>query len=214
MKIKKKNFLHIYAIPAVILFFNLLYKTKVTGRRHIPRDRPFIIMSNHHSHIDAFLVGYGGFPRAFGPIFYPADAKLWKSIVFRILLNGFNTIPIFKKQSGEKHATNVVKFMREVVRAKQNLIYFPEGARSKDGKLQKGKLGTGWLAHETRVPIIPCALKNTDIAMPVRKGFSFGGGPRRIKLAIKFGPQIDLSEFYKLERSPETSKLITERIMV
>ncbi|MHA1169442.1 MAG: lysophospholipid acyltransferase family protein, partial [Candidatus Hodarchaeales archaeon] len=173
----------------------------------------FIIMSNHHSHLDSFLVAYGAFPRAFRPFFFPADVKLWKSFLFRIMLVGFNTIPIFKKQSGEKHATTVVRLMTEVVRSKENLIYFPEGARSKDGKLQKGKIGTGWLVHETRVPAIPCALKNTTKAMPVGKGFSFGGGPRRIQLSVKFGPQVDLREFYHLERSPETSKLITERIM-
>ncbi len=49
--------------------------------------------------------------------------------------------------------------------------------------------------------------------MPVRKGIYLGGGPRRIELSIKFGPPVELEEYYRREKSPETSKLITEKIM-
>lgn len=202
-----------YAIPFTYFLYNVLFKSKVYGKHHVPRKGPFIIASNHHSHLDAFFVAYCCLPRVIRPFFSPADVKLWKSPVFKVLLTGFNSIPIFKLKSGEKHATNVVRYMVEIIRSGENIIYFPEGARSKDGKLQEGKIGTGWLAHETRVPIIPCALKNTDIGMPVRKGIYLGGGPRRIQLSLKFGPPVELKEYYRREKSSETSKLITTKIM-
>jgi len=214
MKIKQKKFLHAYAIPFTMFLYNLMFKSNIIGKKHIPRKGPFIIMSNHLSHLDVFFVAYGCFPEVIRPFYAPADAKLWKSPMFKTLLQGFNSIPIFKHESGEKHAENVIKYMIEVVRSGENIIYFPEGARSKDGKLQKGKIGTGWLAHATRVPIIPCVLKNTDIAMPVRKGIYLGRGPRSIELTLKFGPPVELNEYYQLEKNPETSKLITDRIML
>ncbi|MHA2297274.1 MAG: lysophospholipid acyltransferase family protein [Candidatus Hodarchaeales archaeon] len=213
MKIRRKVFLHVYALPIAPTIFNVLYKIKIIDKHHVPRKGPFIIMSNHLSHFDAFFVAVCCLPRVIRPFFAPADAKLWKSPIFKVLLEGFNAIPIFKLKSGEKHASNVVKYMIEVIRSGENIIYFPEGARSKDGKLQKGKIGTGWLAHETKVPIIPCALKNTDLAMPVGRGINLGGGPRRMKLLMKFGPPVNLKEYYKLEKGPEPSRLITDMIM-
>jgi 1-acyl-sn-glycerol-3-phosphate acyltransferase len=166
-------------------------------------------MTNHLSHMDAFLVGLAAFPRFYKPFFYPADAKLWKLPWFRPILAGMNCIPIFK---GSK-STDVIKYHIAIVKKGGSVSYFPEGARSKDGNLQLGKLGAGWLAHSTKALIIPCAIKNTNIAMPVGKPLTLGGGPRKISLKVKFGSPLDLREFYRLKSSKVTSQKISDFIM-
>ena len=213
VKIKTKYFLHLYAIPILLFFFYVFYKIKIIGKENVPakgrNNNGIIIMTNHLSHLDAFFVGLAAFPRFYRPFFYPADAKLWNLPFFKPILAGMNTIPIFK---GSK-SIDVVKYHILIVRNGGSVSYFPEGARSKDGKLQTGKLGAGWIAHATKALIIPCAVKNTDIAMPVGKAFTLGGGPKRITLIAKFGPPLDLRRFYALARSKETSQKISDFIM-
>jgi 1-acyl-sn-glycerol-3-phosphate acyltransferase len=212
-KIRIKIMLHLYAIPILLSFFHACYHMKVQGKRNVPARGPdnkgIIIMSNHLSLLDPFFVGLSVFPRFYKPFFYPADAKLWKLPLFRPILHGMNCIPVFK---GSK-SLDIVKYNIAVVRGGGSVVYFPEGARTKDGKLQPGKLGAGLLAHATKTLVIPCAIKNTAITMPVGKSFTLGGGPRRLVLKAKFGSPLDLRRFYKLTSSKVTSQTISDFIM-
>ncbi|MFX0084167.1 MAG: lysophospholipid acyltransferase family protein [Candidatus Hodarchaeota archaeon] len=212
-KFRVKIMLHLYAIPILLFFFHVFYRLEIIGRENIPArgygKKGIIIMTNHRSHLDPFFVGLSAFPNFYKPFFYPADAKLWKLPLFRPILHGMNCIPIFK---GSKR-TDVVKFHIAVIKGGGSVVYFPEGARTKDGKLQPGKLGAGWLAHATKALVIPCAVKNTDLAMPVGKPFTFGGGPKRLTLKAKFGPPVDLRRFYSLPSSKETSQKISDYLM-
>ena len=213
-KIRVKIMLHLYAIPILLSFFHICYRIKVLGREHVPAKgwdgKGIIIMANHLSHLDPFLIGLTAFPRFYKPFFYPADAKLWNLPFFRPILHGMNCFPVFK---GSKRM-DIIKYHIVLVNRGGSVCYFPEGARSKDGKLQPGKLGAGLIAHSTRALVIPCAVKNTDIAMPVGKPFTLGGGPRRITLKVKFGAPLNLRQYYKLPSSKETSQKISDRIMV
>lgn len=212
-KIRIKIMLHSYAIPILLSFFHACYRMEVQGKQNVPARGPdkkgIIIMSNHLSLLDPFFIGLSVFPRFYKPFFYPADAKLWKLPFFRPILHGMNCIPVFK---GSKRL-DIVKYNIAVVRGGGSVVYFPEGARTKDGKLQPGKLGAGLLAHETKTMVIPCAVKNTAIAMPVGRSFTLGGGPRRLVLKVKFGPPLDLNRFYKLPSRKETSQAISDFIM-
>ncbi len=212
-KVQIKIMLHLYAIPILLFFFHTCYRIKVWGKKNVPAkgwdDKGIIIMANHRSHLDPFLIGLTAFPRFYKPFFYPADAKLWKLPFFRPILHGMNCFPVFK---GSK-SMDIIKYHIVLIKAGGSVCYFPEGARTKDGKLQPGKLGAGLIAHSTRSLVIPCAVKNTDIAMPVGKFFTLGGGPRKITLKVKFGPPLDLRQFYKLSSSKETSQTISDHIM-
>ncbi len=212
-KIRVKYMLHLYAIPILLAFFHICYRIKVWGKKYVPAkgwgDKGIIIMSNHRSHLDPFLVGIAAFPRFYRPFFYPADAKLWKLPFFRPILHGMNCFPVFK---GSKRM-DVIKYHIAVINNGGSVSYFPEGARTKDGKLQPGKVGAGWIAHSTRALVIPCAVMNTDIAMPVGKPFTLGSGLRRITLKVKFGRPLDLRRYYKLPSSKETSQKISDLIM-
>lgn len=213
-KIRVKIMLHLYAIPILFAFFHLCYRIKVWGKQYVPArgwdNKGIIIMSNHRSHLDPFLVGWAAFPRFYKPFFYPADAKLWKLPLFRPILHGMNCFPVFK---GSKKM-DIIKYHIAIVKNGGSVCYFPEGARTKDGKLQPGKLGAGLIAHSTRALVIPCGVQNTDIAMPVGRPITLGDGPRKITLKVKFGPPLDLKKFYKLPSSKDTSQQISDYIMV
>ena len=211
--IKKKYFFQIYAATFLIIFFNVFYRIKKIDNHNVPNRGPFIIMGNHVSHLDVFVMAYGAFPRFIAPFFGPADARLWKSRIFGIILSGINSIPIFKDSKDD----TVVKYMIDVVRSGHQLLFFPEGARKKppyDGKVEKGKLGTGWIAHALpNIPIIPCAIKNTEIAMPAWKGLTLGGGLRKIEFIVKYGKPIDLHEYIHLPSNRSTSEKVTRKII-
>ena len=92
-KLQTKWKLHIYAIPTLLSLFHVMYKTKVINRKYVPKRGPFIIMSNHRSHMDEFFIGFSAFPTFFRPFYYPADVKLWKNPFFKPILEGMNCIP-------------------------------------------------------------------------------------------------------------------------
>ena len=123
--------LHLYAIPILLAFFHLCYNIKVWGKKHVPArgwdNKGIIIMANHRSHLDPFLVGLAAFPRFYKPFFYPADAKLWKLSLFRPILHGMNCFPVFK---GSKKM-DIIKYHIALVKNGGSVCYFPEGARSK-----------------------------------------------------------------------------------
>lgn len=212
-KIKKKYFFQIYAAAFLIIFFNVFYRIKKIDNHNVPIRGPFIIMGNHVSHLDVFVMAYGAFPRFIAPFFGPADARLWKSKIFGVILSGINSIPIFKGSKDDA----VVNYMIEIVRSGHQLLFFPEGARKKppyNGKVEEGKLGTGWIAHTLpNIPIIPCAIKNTEIAMPAWKGLTLGGGLRKIEFIVKYGKPVDLHEFKTRPSNRETSEKVTKKII-
>lgn len=179
------------------------------GKENIPRRGGFIIMSNHLSHLDSFIIGEAVFWRHPWPLFFPADTKLWKNPIFMPIVQNMNTVPVFK---GSKQLS-VVKYAAAVTKKGYSVVYYPEGARTKDGRLQPGKLGAGLLAHVSRAPIIPCFIRNADAAMPVGKGFKIGRGPRDIQLEVTFGKPLNLKKYYSRPVSKETSYLITLEIM-
>ncbi|GAB4282760.1 MAG: lysophospholipid acyltransferase family protein [Opitutales bacterium] len=135
-----------------------LLKGEVAGRHHIPKKGSFLIASNHLSYLD---------PPAIGcllerPIYYFARDTLFKPGFADWLLRSLNSIPV------KRDADSDVKAMREILKLLKSqgegLLFFPEGTRSMDGKLQKAKPGIGMIACKTCVPVIPVRLYGTDHA--------------------------------------------------
>ncbi len=208
-RIKRKNWFHfLFAIP-FIAFYHGFYRVKVEGKENIPRRGGFVIMANHLSHLDSFIIGEAVFWKYPWPLFFPADTKLWKNPIFKPIVQNMNTIPVFK---GSKQLS-MVRYAAAATKLGYSVVYYPEGARTKDGRLQPGKLGSGLLAHISKAPIVPCFIKNAEKAMPVGKGFKIGRGPRDIQLEIIFGRPLNLKKYYDLPVSKETSYMITLEIM-
>jgi len=133
-----------------------------------------------------------------------ARASLFRFPIFGSLLKWLHAIPVNTHGDWREGAKAVLERLdRGAV-----VGIFPEGTRTRNGRLQKGKPGVGWLAYRAKVPVIPAFIHGTYAALP--------RGARMIKftpLRVVFGPPLDLSQYYTGPESRETYERITGAMM-
>lgn len=202
-------FWHPFIRPFVKILNKLGWRYKVEGKKNIPKDTNVIIMPNHVSHFDAFLVG--GYFRT-QKVIGIADEKLFRNKFFGKLAELLNGFPVRK---GTK-STKIVDYAMYRVRSGDSMLWFPEGQRNKkpeSNKLMPGKLGSGKLAHGVKVPIIPAFISGAEFAMPLGRKLTIGKGPRSIRIDVKFGKPVYLDDLRELPESRETSQAAVDRII-
>jgi 1-acyl-sn-glycerol-3-phosphate acyltransferase len=207
----KTNRLLYYILgPLIISISKFAWKFKVEGKENLPKNMHSILMPNHVSHFDSFCTMIPLWPKK--PFHFIADEKLFKNRYFAWFAKQVNVFPIRK---GAKQV-DVVKYAINLVNNGSSLLWYPEGQRHKnpsENKLNPGKLGSGWIATRTKVPIIPVFLHGPEFVMPVGKGVGWGKRPRSITLTIKYGKPVYLDDLRDLPSSKETSKLAVDRIL-
>lgn len=161
--------------PAIRSGFRLGLKATcrptVTGLENVPTEGGFIIASNHLSFFDSVII-QALMPRmvhffAKAEYFTQPGPKGW---VVREFFESVGSIPV---QRGEQ-AASVAALDRlvELIEDGQGVGIYPEGTRSRDGRLYRGRTGVGWLALATGVPVVPVGLMGTEqLQPPGAKGF-------------------------------------------
>ncbi len=197
-------------VPVVSFAMKFGWRIKVEGKNNVPKKGNYVLMPNHISHMDAFLAGVLLAPRSAPNAI--GDEKLFKNKFFRIFAEHLNGFPVRK---GAKNM-NIVNYAASRINSGSSMLWFPEGKRHKKpwiNKCSQGKLGSGMLAHLVKAPIIPAYIGGAEFAMPVGKRITWGRGPRSLQLTLKYGKPVPLDDLRKLPQSPETSKLIVDRII-
>ena len=139
---------------------HLLGRPRVTGLEHVPASGPAIIASNHLSFIDSMYL-----PLVISrPVVFPAKAeyfsargplgRLWASY-----LRATNQLEMDRDDS--RSATATLEAAADILRGGELFGFYPEGTRSPDGRLYRGRSGLGWLALNTGAPVIPVAMFGT-----------------------------------------------------
>jgi 1-acyl-sn-glycerol-3-phosphate acyltransferase len=173
------GFFHYFAFTIHSMWF----RGDVAGTENFPVDGPFLIASNHASHLDPPLVGCH-VPRQMR---FFARKSLWSSRLSSWWLNQVETIPV-ERDSGDVGA---IKRVLQALKEDRAIVLFPEGTRSLDGQLQKAKAGVGLMACKTGVPVVPCRVYGSFQA--------FGKGaaiPRfGTSVSIVFGPPIPARDY-------------------
>ncbi len=162
-------------------FLRLFYRVRVEGREHIPPRGSAILASNHISFCDSFFLPLV-VPRR---VTYVAKAEYfdnWK-VAWFFKANGH--IPLRRGEGADwKRALDAAA---EILDAGGLFGIYPEGTRSKDGRLHRGHTGVAMLAARTGAPVIPIAFIGTDKAQPV--------GAKMMRpfktVTIRIGPPID-----------------------
>jgi 1-acyl-sn-glycerol-3-phosphate acyltransferase len=179
----------------------LLFRPWVEGMENIPTDGPVIIATNHLSFIDSLLVPLA-VPRR---IVYLGKADYfgkWYSWFFRSV----NVIPV-DRSGGEASAAAINAGIAELRKGLAVGIY-PEGTRSPDGKLYRGKTGVARMALTIGCPIVPVAVIGTFEAQPPGKYM-----PRPRKIGIRFGAPIDCSRYLGNEDDRFVLRSVTDELM-
>jgi 1-acyl-sn-glycerol-3-phosphate acyltransferase len=155
-------FLYYFVKILCVAFLKIYSGLKVTGRDLIPKQRPVIVAANHTSNLDPVVVGCV-FPGRLRPL---GKVELFRiNRLFTWLMNNLGVIPV-DRESGTSAAIALKHFL-ELLKHGENLMIFPEGARSADGRLKTVEGGVAVLATSVDVPVIPLYVAGTYESMPV-----------------------------------------------
>jgi len=162
--------------------FHTLWPLKVEGAENIPREGSAIIVSNHLSMIDPFVVGYA----ANRLVNFMGKQELFKVPFVGFWIRKLGAFPVDRSRRDPASLRTALTLLKNG----ELLGMFPEGTRSTSGELQELRAGAARLAARTKTPIIPTAVFNTNKALPPKKFIH----PARI--GVRFGKPFELTELY------------------
>tara|TARA_B100001559_G_scaffold9588_1_gene8437 strand:+ start:1496 stop:2119 length:624 start_codon:yes stop_codon:yes gene_type:complete len=175
-----------------------MFRPRYLDRDKIPVDGPLIIAANHLSHIDpAFIM-----TAVKRPVSYLSKKEHFDGRIRRLVFERVGVIPVDREAGGVKGLENAIKILEE----DGAIGIFPEGTRSKDGKMAQGKTGVARLAAHTGAAVVPVAIRQTDGVWPVSKRVP---RPWR-KFYYKFGEPM---YFPNSESNKENLREFTDEVM-
>jgi 1-acyl-sn-glycerol-3-phosphate acyltransferase len=185
----------------------LLWPTKVVGAENIPATGGVILAGNHLAVADSFFMPI----RVRRRVTFPAKSEYFteKGLRGRLkkwFFTGIGQIPI--DRSGGSAAQAAVQTAIRLLREGNLLGIYPEGTRSPDGRLHKGKTGVARIALEAGVPVVPVAMIGTEKVNPIGSKMWW---PRRLE--IRFGTPLDFSRYDGLSGNRFVERSITDEIM-
>src|SRR5436190_2765413 len=168
-------------------YFAVAHRLSIVGRDKLPAHGPFVLASNHCSHLDALALGASlpphhrdrAFPIAAGDVFFQTKMTSTFSAIM------LNALPMWRKNCGP-HA--LADLRRKLQEEKAIFIIFPEGGRSRNGSMMRFKHGLGMLVAGTDVPVVPCGLVGTFEALPPERGF-----PRPVSIKVLVGDALEFT---------------------
>ncbi|HEY9309161.1 MAG TPA: lysophospholipid acyltransferase family protein [Microbacterium sp.] len=185
-----------------------IWRPWIVGRRNVPAEGAAILASNHLSFIDSvFLPLMIDRPMAFlakSDYFTGKGLKGWAT---RMFMKGTGQIPI--DRTGGKASEASLNTGLQVLGRGDLLGIYPEGTRSPDGKLYRGRTGIARMALEAHVPVVPVLMVDTDTMMPIGTTI-----PRIVRVGIVVGEPLDFSRFAGMEGDRYILRSITDEIMV
>ncbi|MDQ4500955.1 lysophospholipid acyltransferase family protein [Sinomonas sp. ASV322] len=145
-----------------------LCRPTVTGLENVPVEGPFIVASNHLSFLDSVII-QALMPRKVG-FFAKAEYFTGRGVkgkLMKAFFEGVGSIPV---ERGEQAASvAALKTLLDVLERGEGVGIYPEGTRSRDGLLYRGRTGVGWLTLTTGAPVVPVGLEDTDKLQPAGK---------------------------------------------
>lgn len=183
-----------------------VFRPKVIGRRNVPKRGAVLLASNHRSFVDSVVITLVA-PRS---VAFLAKAEYFtgrgpRGALRRWFFRGVGAVPV--QRGAGQAAQDALDAGLDILRAGDAFAIYPEGTRSLDGRLYKGRTGVAYLALTAGVPIVPVALTGTEQLQPV--------GSRRVRRAavtVQFGTPIDAARFGDA-RSGRVRRELTDEVM-
>ena len=181
-------------------FFRFYFKYKCIDKENI-KDGAGIIVGNHQSYLDGFMVNNVFTTKEMNDNYYIATALHFKSKTMKYLANHGNIILV----DANRNLKNTLQAAAKVLKNNKKLIIFPEGARTRDGQLHEFKKTFAILAKDLNVPIYPFVLKGAYEAFPYNKKF-----PKRNNVSVQFLERIEPKDKTVEELVEETKNNIAK----
>ncbi len=172
----------------VRLFFRIIFNLHYEGRDNIPRGEAVIYASNHRSNADPPLLGGG----AVGKYAFMAKEELFRNKLFAWLIRTLGAFPV----SRGKGDMSVIETAIDRLHNGRSLMIFPEGTRSKDGKVGRGHSGAALIAAKADRRIVPVGIVYGD-------KLKF-----RTRVTVKFGKPIDPKDYVEPADEPNPRQLV------
>lgn len=180
-----------------------------SGFEHVPQTGGFIVASNHLSFLDSVII-QAILPRQVR-FFAKADYWTQPGLKGKVMSGFFDAVGSIPVERGDQSASvNALNQLVDFIEAGDGVGIYPEGTRSRDGRLYRGRTGVGWLALTTGAPVIPVGLVDTDKLQPPGKRVIL---PR--KFEIRVGEPIHVEKLGPKHGLPirrQTTDLIMEKI--
>jgi 1-acyl-sn-glycerol-3-phosphate acyltransferase len=186
----------------------LLFRPKVEGGENVPDYGPIIVASNHLSFIDSFIIPLA-VPR---PVTYIAKADYFsgrdfKGRFIRWFLTNLGHVPV--KRGAQRAAMGALEQAVEILDNSGAFAIYPEGTRSPDGRLYRGRTGAGWLVLASGARVLPVGLSGTEKIQPIGTSRPRVFGPRPI---VRIGEPMDFSHYRDLPPA-KARRAITDEIV-
>lgn len=195
--------LHTVARPVV----KVVWRPTVTGLENVPRTGPVILASNHLSFADSVVL----------PVIVPRKVAFLaksdyftgpgvKGLVSRLWFEGLGMLPVDRDDS--RAALASLDTALTVLGRGEAFGIYPEGSRSRDGRLYRGRTGVAHLALTAGAPVVPVGLTGTERLQPVGARL-----PRIVPITVRFGTPIEVAGRYDGVPAGRARREVTDEIM-
>jgi 1-acyl-sn-glycerol-3-phosphate acyltransferase len=186
----------------------LIWRPRTEGLENIPREGAAIIASNHLSFSDSFFMP-AVVPGRKVTFLAKSDYFTGRGIKGRFsrwFFSAVGSVPV--DRSGGRASEAAVRTATRILGEGDLLGIYPEGTRSPDGRLYRGKTGVARMALEAGVPVIPCAMIDTDRLQPPGQVI-----PKLMRPGVRFGKPLDFSRYAGMESDRAVLRAVTDEIM-
>ncbi|HEX7187929.1 MAG TPA: lysophospholipid acyltransferase family protein [Actinomycetes bacterium] len=199
--------LYVLTRAVCLALFKVLWRPVIVGREHIPPTGPVILASNHLSFIDSIVIPLAVSGRR---VVFLAKSEYWEgrslaSLPRRLFFRTFDAVPVQREQQRDAQAS--LDLARGVLARGDAFGIYPEGTRSRDGRLYRGRTGVGWLSLAAGAPVVPVGLVGTDRVQPIGSTM-----PRIHRVRISFGAPVRPQDYADLPPG-RARREITDAVM-
>lgn len=185
----------------------LMFRTRVEGAENVPGSGPVILAGNHLTFIDSMILPLVCDRQVFfiGKDEYVTGKGL-KGRLMAWFFTGVGMIPV--DRDGGRGGVAALMTGRRVLEQGNVFGIYPEGTRSPDGRLYRGRTGIARLTLMTGAPVVPFAMIGTDKLQPNGSGM-----PRSGKVTVRFGKPMEFSRYEGMDRDRYVLRAVTDSVM-
>jgi len=178
-----------------------LFRLRVEGLEHLPKEDAFVITPNHASYLDSFAVAAALGYRRLRRTHWAGAGAAFSNPFNRFISRLAQAVPV------EQAGVSSLAFGAAVLKRGRKLVWYPEGQRSATGELQQFEPGIGVLLNHFRVPVVPVIIHGTYKAMPPGKVLV-----RPKKITVLFGQPLDVDELEQQGEGEEPQDRVVEAL--